>query len=277
MKTSFAVSIQKTQFGAIAFGESFQDIASTLKSLDYEGIELAIRDPQSIDQEKIINTVKELELAVPAIGTGQAFIEEGLSLSSLDNKIWEKAVARLKEHILFASHLNSIVIIGLLRGNLPTETEKEKRNEALERFKKALIDCGKLAQKKGVKIVVEPLNRYEVNFLHTIEETLQFLQELGVDNIGILADSFHMNIEEVDLYQSIVKANRLLWHFHIADSNRWAPGFGHLDFKPLMQALQEINYQGFISAEIIQKPSFLGAARQTSTYLKNLLSELRLI
>lgn len=275
MQTSFAVSIQKTQFGAIAFGESFRDIASTLKKLGYKGVELAIRDPQSIDGEKIINVIKELNLAVPAIGTGQAFIEEGLSLSSLDDVVWEKAVTRLKEHINFAGHLKSLVIIGLLRGNLSTQEEKKK--EGLKRFKHALIECNRLAEEKNVKIVIEPLNRYEINFLHTIEEVLELIQELGLENIGILADSFHMNIEEVDLCQSLIKVGQRLWHFHIADSNRWAPGFGHLDFKPLLQTLQKINYQGFISAEIIQKPTFLEAAKQTSTYLSNLFSELGLI
>ena len=84
-------------------------------------------------------------------------------------------------------------------------------------------------------MVIEPLNRYEINFLNTIKEALEFLSSLGDDNIGILADSFHMNIEEANFYQSIIETGDRLWHFHIADSNRWAPGFGHIDFESIFE------------------------------------------
>ncbi|MGQ9472573.1 MAG: 5-keto-L-gluconate epimerase [Candidatus Caldatribacteriaceae bacterium] len=270
-KLSFAVSLQKTRFGAIAFGDSFAQIVLELQKLGYQGIELAIRNPEEIDQEKSTQTIHEAGLVVPAIGTGQAFLEEGLSLSSLKNEIRQKAVQRIKSHILFAAPLNSLVIIGLIRGNLPKE-DKE-REKALDCLKESLLECSVFAQKKGVRLVIEPLNRYEVNFLNTVEETLSFVSSLGCPNIGILADSFHMNIEETDLYQSISKTKGFLWHFHIADSNRWAPGFGHTDFIPLFKALRDIQYQGFISAEILQKPNFQEAARQTIQYCGQLLKE----
>lgn len=268
-KLSFAVSLQKTRFGAIAFGDSFAHIVGELQKLGYQGIELAIRDPEEIDQEKSIQTIHEAGLLVPAIGTGQAFLEEGLSLSSLKDEVRQRAVERIKSHILFAAPLNSLVIIGLIRGNITPED----RERALDCLKDSLIECSAFAQKKGVRLVIEPLNRYEINFLNTIEETLEFISSLDCPNIGILADSFHMNIEETDFYQSIFKTGCFLWHFHIADSNRWAPGFGHTDFLPLFKALQDIHYQGFVSAEILQKPNFQEAARQTIQYCGQLLKE----
>lgn len=263
-RLSFAVSLQKTRFGAIAFGESFATTVTELKKLGYQGVELAIRNPEEIDQDDVMHIVEEAALLVPAIGTGQAFLEEGLSLSSLDNTVRQKTIERLKSHILFAAPFGALVIIGLIRGNLPSDNAEQKK--AVEYLKESLLECSFFAQKKGVRLVIEPLNRYEVNFLHTIEETVEFIISLGCPNIGILADSFHMNIEEADFYQSILKARGLLWHFHIADSNRLAPGFGHTNFVPLFKALQDIRYQGFISAEIMQKPNFREAARQTITY-----------
>ncbi len=121
-------------------------------------------------------------------------------------------------------------------------------------------------------MVIEPLNRYETNFLNTVEETVAFIDSLGCENVGILADTFHMNIEEPNIPQAIAQAGALLWHFHIADSNRWAPGFGHLDFQPIFEELETQEYQGFVSAEIIQKPSFQEAARKTMATLKGFLS-----
>jgi len=267
-KLSFAVSLQKTRFGAIAFGDSFATTITELKNLGYQGVELAIRNPEEIEQEEVFKNIQEASLLVPAIGTGQAFLEEGLSLSSLEKKVRQKAIERIKSHILFAAPLGAFVIIGLIRGNIPLDGKD--RNKATEYLKESLLECSLFAQEKGVRLVIEPLNRYEVNFLHTIEETAEFITALGCPNVGVLADSFHMNIEEVDCYKSILKAKGLLWHFHIADSNRWAPGFGHTDFTPFFQALRDIGYQGFISAEILQKPSFLEAAKQTINYFSQL-------
>ncbi len=265
MKTSFAVSLQKTRFGAIAFGESFTSIISKLKELGYQGVELAVRNPRDINEEEIKEIVKNHQLVVPAIGTGQAFIEEGLSLSSREKEIRGKTIERLKNHIDFASQWGSLVIIGLIRGNLPPE--EEEKEEALKYFEESLLKCSQLAKEKDVRLVIEPLNRYEINFLNTIKEALEFLSSLGDDNIGILADSFHMNIEEANFYQSIIETGDRLWHFHIADSNRWAPGFGHIDFESIFRALRDINYQGFVSAEILQKPNFPEAVKQTIDYL----------
>ncbi|MDK2896006.1 MAG: 5-keto-L-gluconate epimerase [Candidatus Atribacteria bacterium] len=265
MKLSFAVSLQKTKFGAIAFGESFTAIVSELKKLGYQGIELAVRNPNEIEMGEVKPAIDDSGLTVPAIGTGQAFIEEGLSLSSLEAGVRKKTIERLKSHVDFASQWRSLVIIGLIRGNLPLE--EEKRGEALAYFKESLLECSHFAKEKGIKLVIEPLNRYEINFLNTIEETSEFISSLQDDNLGILADSFHMNIEEVDFYQSIFGAGKYIWHFHVADSNRWAPGWGHTDFTSIFRALQDINYQGFVSAEIIQQPNFSEAAKQTINYL----------
>ncbi len=127
MKTSFAVSLQKTRFGAIAFGESFTSIISKLKELGYQGVELAIRNPQDIKEGEIKEIVKNHQLVIPAIGTGQAFIEEGLSLSSREREIREKTIERLKSHIDFASQWRSLVIIGLIRVIfLPMGKKKKK-------------------------------------------------------------------------------------------------------------------------------------------------------
>ncbi|MEN3203790.1 MAG: 5-keto-L-gluconate epimerase [Atribacterota bacterium] len=270
MKASFVVSLQKTRFEAVGFDENLVSTAFVLQRLGYEGIELAIRDPDVVEEGTIHDVLKETGLVIPAIGTGQAFLEEGLSLSSLNPQIRKRAIERVKRHIALSSSFGSFVIIGLIRGRLPQEERKKKK--AVELFKESLRECGAFARSKNVKLVIEPLNRYELNFLNTLEETATFLSSLGMPNIGILADSFHMNIEEKDFRESLLKVKDLLWHFHVADSNRWAPGFGHLDFGVIFETLQEIGYQGFVSAEILQKPDFHRAAEQTIAHLRKWVS-----
>lgn len=270
MQLSFTVSLQRTRFGAVVFEDSIDRIFEELKTLGYDGVELAIRNPGEIDAEKVLKLVTQYNLQVPAIGTGQAFIEEGLSLSSLNPEIRRKAQERIKSHILFAAPLRSFVIIGLIRGTLPED--RKERDLAMCHFCDSLAECASFAEKQGVRIVIEPLNRYETNFLNTVEETLELINSLGHENIGILADTFHMNIEEQSITSALIRAGKFLWHFHAADSNRWAPGFGHLNFQEIIQVLNALGYSGFISAEILQKPSFQEAARKSIYVLREALS-----
>jgi sugar phosphate isomerase/epimerase len=119
-----------------------------------------------------------------------------------------------------------------------------------------------------IKFAIEPLNRYETDFLNTIEETTNILKLINARNVGILIDTFHMNIEEVSITKSIASSSSLLFHVHVADSNRRAPGFGHLNFDELFSTLKKVGYNGFVSAEILPLPSIEKAAEQTIKLLK---------
>ncbi|GAH90583.1 unnamed protein product, partial [marine sediment metagenome] len=79
--------------------------------------------------------------------------------------------------------------------------------------------------------------------------------------MGMLIDTFHMNIEEVSIYESIIKAKDYITHVHLADNNRWAPGSGHLNFAQVIEVLEKINYKGYLSAEILPLPDADRAAR----------------
>ncbi len=91
-----------------------------------------------------------------------------------------------------------------------------------------------------------------------------------MDNIGILFDTFHANIEEISIGESIQRADDRLFHVHIADSNRWAPGYGHLDFSQISKVLSGIDYQGFGSLESLPKPNPKICLQESSLFIKNL-------
>jgi len=88
--------------------------------------------------------------------------------------------------------------------------------------------------------------------------------------VGLLLDTFHMNIEEPDIYQSIENADQQIFHFHIADSNRWYPGAGHLDFPKIVSKLEAVNYNGFLSAEILPFPDGNTSAEKTIQFMTTL-------
>jgi len=130
------------------------------------------------------------------------------------------------------------------------------------------------AAERGVELVVEPINRYETNFLNTVAEALAFLDEVAAPNVGLLFDTFHANIEEPSLAASLRAASPRLRHVHVADSNRWAPGSGHLDFAAIIATLRALGYDGWLSAEILPLPGNAEqAAAQTIAHLRPLVRQ----
>ena len=267
MKKSIVVSIQPTKFSALAFKEDFEKSVKKVAGLGFDGAELAVRNPKDLKVENVIEIIKENNLEVPAIGTGQAYGEEGLSFSDPDEVVRKTAVERINDQIVFASHFNAQVIIGLIRGKIE---DGVNRAEAEEWTIDCLRKCTEFAKKYNIRLTLEPVNRYESNFINTLNEGIEFIKRVGASNLGLLADTFHMNIEEVSIYDSIVQAKDYITHVHFADSNRWAPGCGHLDFAKIVQTLKKIGYQGYVSAEILPFPDPNSCALLTAETLNKL-------
>ena len=262
MKFSIVLSTQPTSFSALAYkGDLLRNIAA-IKNLGFDGIELAVRDPKLLDQNELNLVLKENSLPVPAIGTGQAYGEEGLSFTHPDKKIREKAIERIKSQMKFAEQYNAVVIIGLVRGKKEPDIDYEIVEEWLI---EALSECASSNEK--IKLAIEPINRYETNLINTVNAGLLFLEKLNKKNVGLLLDTFHMNIEELSIIESIKSAKEKLFHFHVADSNRWYPGAGHIDFKTILDTLEEIKYSGFVSAEILPLPDSDTSAKRTIDFL----------
>jgi len=177
------------------------------------------------------------------------------------------AVERINDQIVFASHFDAQVIIGLIRGNIEDGVDREKAEEwTID----CLRECTEFAKDYNIGLTLEPVNRYESNFINTLNEGIEFIKRVGASNLGLLADTFHMNIEEVSIYDSIIQAKDYITHVHFADSNRWAPGSGHLDFAKIVQTLKKIGYQGYVSAEILPLPDPYNCARLTAEHLNKI-------
>jgi 5-keto-L-gluconate epimerase len=267
MKKSIVVSTQPTKFSALAFKEDLDKNIKKVADLGFDGVELAVRDPEYLDVEKVIQLVKESNLEVPAIGTGQAWGEEGLSFSDPNEVVRKMSVERIINQIRFAAHFNAQVIIGLIRGIVKEGVTQE---QAEEWTISCLRECAEYARQRNIKLTLEPVNRYESNFINTLQEGIDLIDKVDVSNLGLLADTFHMNIEEASIYESIIQAKDYITHVHFADSNRWAPGYGHLDFKKVVGILKKIDYQGYVSAEILPLPDENAAAEKTMETLNQI-------
>ncbi len=267
MKLSIVLSTHAAQFEAVAFKGDFEANIAKIAGYGYDGVELAIRDPKLVNPDQLEKVAGKHKLVVPAIGTGQAWGEEGLSFTSDNPNARRAAIERIKRHIPLAAQFNAVVILGLIRGITP---EGQSHEQSMEYLVQALQECSAAAAPHGVRYALEPLNRYETDLIHTVADGLDLIERVGAGNFGLLLDTFHMNIEEPSIEASIHTCGNRIFHFHVADSNRWPPGAGHLDFKRILETLFKTGYDGFVSGEFMPIPDADTGAQRAIEYLRGL-------
>lgn len=250
---------------------SFGERAQKAKRMGYDGLELVIRDPALLDFKEIKNILEDHELAAPQLVTGEINIADGLHLVTPSDDVYQKAQSRIRSVIEMAAFLDAYVNIGSFRGRLNSlDTHLSGYQIALERI-------GKLAEwaaEADVRITLEPINRFEADFIFNAKDGIQFVKELGARNVGLMLDLFHMNIEDPSIEGGLQSAMEegLLWHVHIADSNRLAPGRGHIDFQSVVNTLRAGNFEGFLAAEIMPEPDPDAAALETEQFMRRILT-----
>jgi len=247
MKIAGVISIEKTKFGPIIYQGSFEEGIKKLAKFGYEGVEVSIRDPKVVDKDELMRILKENHIRLASVATGQAALKDGLTFTHPDRKVRDRAVQRFIEQIDFAARFSASVIIGLIRGSLP---ENIARDKAIGWVVQACRECADFAEGKGVVVLVEMINRYELNWLNSVLEGIDFLEKVKRDNVLLHIDTYHMNIEEPSLEKSILQAGSLIGYVHLVDSNRWAPGYGHINFREVISALKKIGYKGYLSLEV---------------------------
>jgi sugar phosphate isomerase/epimerase len=267
MKLSVVLSTHAARFNAVAFKGDLQSNLEKIAAWGYDGAELAIRAPGLVDAAELWGAVTGCGLVVPAIGTGQAYSEEGLSLTASDPSVSTAALERLKLHVPLAAHLKSLVIIGLIRGVTPKGVAQA---DAMDSLVESLKDLCEAAAEQHVRLALEPINRYETDLVNSVDSGLKLIDQVGAENLGLLLDTFHMNIEEAVIEDSIRACGERIFHFHVADSNRWYPGAGHLNFRSILDTLAATGYDGFVSGEFMPRPDADTAAKSCIQYLRGL-------
>ena len=159
--------------------------------------------------------------------------------------------------------------IGRVRG--PIEAG-DSRETAEARFLDGIRECADHADPLGISIVLEPVNRYELNYINSVlPDGIEIIARIDRPNVRLMPDVFHMNIEDASIAGSLDAAAGLVGYVHLADSNRWAPGQGHTDFPAILAALARIQYDEWVTVEILPYPSPDEAADQAIRYLRGLI------
>ena len=267
-KTSMAITPAPAKFAPLLFAGDWQAGLKAASELGYDAIEVSLRDSREQVVKDLFATLANSGLGLSAIATGQSYYNDGLSLASSDRTVQAELLGRMERFVDHAAPYGASIIIGGVRGTFKgAEDERaQQRRNAIE----AIRAYAHYAEGEGVQLVVEPINRYETNFLNTVAEALAFVDEVGVGNFAVLADAFHMNIEEASLPRALETAGERLGYVHFADSNRLAPGLGHIDFHELAAVLRRIGYAGYITAEILPVPDSMTAAKSAIDSFRSL-------
>ncbi|HTL17190.1 MAG TPA: sugar phosphate isomerase/epimerase family protein [Patescibacteria group bacterium] len=261
MKSAVTISlVPQVKGGPFVFWDGLADGCRRAAGLGFDAVEIFPPAAEAIKKPELMELLDRHNLRVAAIGTGAGWAVHKLSLTSGDAAVRDQAKRFIRDIIDLASEFRAPAIIGSMQGR---GEEPATRQQALTWLKQGLEELGEHAAVKGQVLLYEPLNRYETNLFNRVGDAAGFLDTLTTRNIRILADLFHMSIEESSIPAALQNAGRHLGHVHFSDSNRQAIGFGHTSVAPIIEALQKIGYQGYLSAEILPLPDSDAAARQT--------------
>ena len=272
MKLAVTATPEQARFAPVLLRGPLSESFALASQYGCDGIEVHLRNPHDVDWQEMVELSRRHGLPVTTLGTGMAAGMDGLTFTDAKNEVRSQAVERVKAHIKLAARLGSAVTIGVLNGHLGSDDKQAvKRRE----FHFACLEqCCHAAADAGVSLLLEPLNRYESDWFNTTEAALGVIEQLGAANLKYLADTYHMNIEEVDMAASIRRAGNSLGYVHLVDSNRCAPGQGHVSFGELLDALIDIGYDGYLSLECLPKPDAERAIKNSLKYVRKLLAEL---
>lgn len=252
MKFSATLTLQyPTPFSSFSPGD-FDRGLQWVKDSGFDGVEVCISHYEGVDVPALREKISSCGLGVSTLSTGQARALEGISLLHTGEAL-KKAQERLCQHIDAAAVLGSKVTLGLLRGLGSAEHAREDK-AALARNMEGII---RHASDRGVTVLLECINRYETALFNDVASTVDFIRnDLGNPAcMGILWDLFHANIEDPTFEDAVECLGDRLRHVHIADSNRFFPGYGHTDFTRVGRLLVESGFSDYCSFECFNRPS----------------------
>ena len=252
--------VPEARGGPFVFWDDLPAACRKAAALGFDAVEIFPPSPDAVPTRETRQLLDAHGLALAAVGTGAGWVKHRLTLTHPDAGHRAQARQFVRSVIDAAGALGAPAIIGSMQGRWGDGVTKDA---ALGHLSEALVELGDASAPHGVPLIYEPLNRYETNLVNTVAEGVELLRSAGGPNVKLLADMFHMNIEEADLAAAVRAGGPRIGHVHFADSNRRPAGAGHTDFAAVAAALREIGYAGYVSAEALSWPDPDAAARTT--------------
>ncbi len=230
----------------------------------YDGIEFAA-EPYSLDAEQCVSLMKKYNLNCRSLcgifGEDRDLTDAG--------EVGQRAVQYLKDSVDFAVETGAGIIIVV-----PSPVGRTVKPEGIsvedltENAVKNIREAADYAADRKVRFAIEAINRYETWFINTLTKALKFVKRVDHPAVGLMADLFHMSIEENSMTESLYMIRDYLLHVHIADNTREPAGMGTTDFKEILRTLRAIDYQGSLTMEFMYRLADPYSAQQMNTQRK---------
>lgn len=229
-----------------------QKVIFRAAELGYDAVELTVA--LHLPVESSAERRREVKGWIDAAGiecSGLHYIWDGsVKLATSDRNEMKRAQEYLCKVIDIASDMKAKTVIVGSGGKTRSFEENQNRAEVTKCMAEVIRNCGEYAKSSKTVLAMEAINRYETNFLNTMQEATEFAKMVNHPQVRTMADTYHMNIEEVNPAESVRKYGHALANLHLADSNRQAPGEGHFDFGSVAAALKEIGFSEYCSFEV---------------------------
>lgn len=225
------------------------DTLGRIAKAGYDGVELP-GEPDRWAPGEVRGALARHGLAPLALTASCMFPQTPRDLANPDPVIRGHAVRYIVDCLRFAAEVGAPLVQMLPSGETRLRPVASREDEwwwSIEGMRAAAVE----AERTGVRIAIEPLNRYEAYLVTTVGDALAYLTAVESRWVGLTLDTFHASIEEPDTAGAIRAARKHLFHFHLGDTNRQALGRGHLDLPPIMEALRAIGYRGAAVLEVM--------------------------
>jgi sugar phosphate isomerase/epimerase len=251
-------------------GASLEEKVTFLESIDYDGIELH-------EASSLQRSAADLATVFEGSPVRPTTIDGARSLLSPLPAERAASLAQLRGRLELCGRLRAVAVLlvpifgppqlpDLSPYHTPVELERELLLAALK-------ELAPVAEQHDAVLMLEPLNRYETHLVNTLDQGADYCRRVNRPGVRIMADFFHMNLEEADIAASIRGAVPFVRYVHVADSNRKQPGRGHLDFRPGFRALKDAGYDGYLGVECGLIGTAQDALRETALFLRKTWAE----
>jgi sugar phosphate isomerase/epimerase len=252
--------VKEARGGPFVFWDDLAAGCRKAAEFGFDAVEVFAPSAAALDPRTLRLLLSEHGLKLAALGTGAGWALQRLQLCARDAGERAKARDFIRSVIDLGGPFGVPAIIGSMQGR---HGDGVDRPAARDYLCEGLNRLGEHARQYGVPLLFEPLNRYETNLVNNLADGVGLLKSLTTDNVKLLADLFHLNIEEADTPAALRASARYLGHVHFVDSNRRPAGCGHIDFASIATTLREVGYNGYASAEALPYPDPDEAARLT--------------
>ena len=227
--------------------EAVKELAPKVKAMGFDILEIACENPNLLDIQTIKNVIAENRLSAIICGVFGA----DRNICSFDPEVRENARKYILWLIDSAAHLGSEVICGPMYSAVGKDhlEDSNSRKKEWDLAVSEIREMADYAAGKGIKLALEPLNRFETDMINTVSQGIMFIHDVGRENIGFHLDTFHMHLEEKSSPEAIRLAGDKIFHFHACENDRGVPGTGQVHWQEIARALKSTNYQGPVVIE----------------------------